>query len=516
MLKQFQPFAPSFIDFYKADHRRQYPDGTEMVMSNWTPRSVAHAPKVAGIDNKIVNFGIQYAIKYFLCDMWNMFFAMPKAQAVAKYKRRLDRSLGPDAVPMDHLEALHDLGYLPLSVRALPEGASVPARVAMATFENTDWTSEDPRFFWLTNYIESAMSCLLWQPCTSATQARLYRILLERAAWQTGADRSFVKFQAHDFSFRGMGGFDSAMASGGAHLAYFVGTDTVPALDWLEYYYNGDADKELLGCSVPATEHSVMCMGTMDGEFETFKRLITELYPKGFVSIVSDTWDYFQVLTQFLPRLKKEIMARDGKVVIRPDSGDPVKIICGDPDAPVGSPEYKGSVELLWEIFGGTTTPGGYRVLDSHIGLIYGDSITHARAEQITRLLREKKFASTNVVFGVGSFTYQYVTRDTFGFAVKATAGRVKGQDREIFKAPKTDGGMKKSARGLIAVVKNERGEYEQRDQVSRQLFENCELREVFRNGKLLIDESIATIRARVDEEIEREICALQAAKLQS
>lgn len=203
---------------------------------------------------------------------------------------------------------------------------------------------------------------------------------------------------------------------------------------------------------MPATEHSVMCMGGEVSEYDTFKRLITEVYPKGIISIVSDTWDYFAVLTETLPRLKDIIMSREGKVVIRPDSGDPVKIICGDPDAILGTPESKGTIELLWETFGGTTNSKGYKQLDSHIGAIYGDSITYDRARQITSSLISKGFASTNIVFGIGSFTYQYVTRDTFGMAMKATSGVINGKRVTISKNPKTDNGLKKSAKGLLRV----------------------------------------------------------------
>lgn len=205
----------------------------------------------------------------------------------------------------------------------------------------------------------------------------------------------------------------------------------------------------MIGVSVPATEHSVMCMGTEDSELETFKRLICELYPSGVVSIVSDTWDFWRVITEFTVALKPEILARQpnalglAKLVFRPDSGDPVKIICGDPDAEVGSPAYKGAVECLWEVFGGTTTDQGYKVLNERVGLIYGDSITLDRAQRILEGLEAKGFASNNLVFGIGSFTYNYLTRDTFGFAVKATWGQVNGVGRELFKDPITDSGVK-------------------------------------------------------------------------
>lgn len=495
----------TLIDGYKADHRRQYPVGTEMVYSNFTPRSTRHAPKVEGVDNKIVAFGIQYFIKWLLIEVFDEeFFKKPKKQVIKKYKRRLDNYLGPDAVPVDHIEELHDLGYLPLSIRALPEGSVVDERVPILTIANTHKAG-----FWLTNYLETVMSNIIWKPCNSATLARKYKILLTKYARKTGGDMFFLNFQAHDFSFRGMSSPQDAAVSGAGHLTCFAGTDTIPAIDLVEDYYGANSDTELVGASVPATEHSVMCAGGKADEYETFKRLITELYPSGIVSIVSDTWDFWQVVTDFLPRLKPLIMARSGgpvgdKVVIRPDSGDPVDIICGDPNAPEDSPQYKGAIECLWEIFGGTITPEGYKLLDSHIGLIYGDSITLERCNKILKKLEAKGFASTNVVLGVGSYTYQYNTRDTLGFAMKATAVTVNGEERAIFKDPKTDGGMKKSAKGYLAVFKNDDGEYVLHDEVAKAVADNCELKEVYRDGKLLIDQTLAEIRARINESIER------------
>lgn len=482
------------IDFYKADHRRQYPEGTSMVFSNFTPRSVKHLPEMEGTDKKIVHFGLQYFIKWFLIEtFYTEFFDKPKSKVVAQYKRRLDNALGKDAVPVEHIAELHDLQYLPISIWSLPEGSVVDARIPTFCIENTK-----PCGFWLVNYLESVLSCMNWQSSTSATIARRYKQLLTKYAKQTGSDLDFIKFQAHDFSFRGMGSLQSSIMSGAGHLLSFVGTDTVPAIDFLEDYYNADSDKELIGCSVPATEHSVMCMGGMKDEIGTFKRLITEIYPKGIVSVVSDTWDFWLVLSYYLPQLKDLIMARDGKLVIRPDSGDPVKIIVGDNGAPKDSYNRIGAIELLWRTFGGTKVIGEdgkeYKVLDPHIGLIYGDSITLERCDQILKGLSDKGFASSNVVFGVGSFTYQYVTRDTLGYAMKATAGIVNGEFREIFKDPKTDDGMKKSAKGYIAVHKGENG-YVMRDQVSREEFVDCEYKEVFRNGKLLKDYSLSEVR---------------------
>jgi len=294
-----------------------------------------------------------------------------------------------------------------------------------------------------------------------------------------------------------MSSVESAINSGMGHLLSFTGTDTIPAIDGLERYYNADADKELIGGSVPATEHSVMCSGEKDDEIGTFRRLITEIYPHETVSIVSDTWDLWKVLTEYLPKLKDEIMARNGKVVIRPDSGNPVDIICGDLNAEPGTPAHKGVVELLWDVFGGTRTEQGYKMLDEHIGAIYGDSITRDRATQICERLMNKGFAS-QVVFGIGSYTYQYNTRDTFGTAVKSTWVQIKGKGVSIFKDPITDSGMKKSAKGLLCVRQSDDGEYLLEQDVSEDVEATGMLRTVFLDGQLVEDDSLANIRGRL------------------
>lgn len=475
-------------DGYKVDHRRQYPDGTTLVYSNWTPRK----SRIEGV-NEVVFFGLQYFIKkYILEDFERYFFARPKEEVIKQYSRRINNYLGENNVGTEHIAALHDLGYIPMVFKAVPEGASVPVRVPMFTMYNTL-----PEFFWLTNYFETLLSNVVWLPCNSATIAKEYRRILDKYAQETSSVPEFVQWQAHDFSMRGMAGIDASLVSSAAHLLSFTGTDTIPAIDFLEQYYNADSDKELVGGSVPATEHSVMCMGTTEGEYETFKRLITEVYPKGIVSIVSDTWDLWKVLTDYLPRLKDEITTREGKVVVRPDSGNPVDILCGNPDGKTEE-ERKGVVELLWDVFGGTTNAKGYKELIPQIGAIYGDSITLERATQICERLKQKGFASTNVVLGIGSFTYQYNTRDTFGFAMKATYGEVNGEGREIFKDPVTDDGTKKSAKGLMKIT-FENGAYQLHDEVSWEEEQQGELKEVFRDGKLLVDYSLSEIRGRLN-----------------
>ena len=471
-------------DGYKVDHRRQYPIGTTLVYSNWTPRK----SRIEGVD-EVVFFGLQYFIKkYIIQDFDLYFFKQPKEEVVKKYARRINNYLGENLVGTKHIEDLHDLGYIPMVFKALPEGTSVPVRVPMFTMYNTL-----PEFFWLTNYFETLLSAVVWLPCNSATIAKQYRIVLDKYAQETSSVPEFVDWQGHDFSMRGMGGIEAAVTSSAGHLLSFAGSDTIPAIDFLEEYYNANSDVELVAGSVAATEHSVMCMGTTEGEYDTFKRLICEVYPKGIVSIVADTWDLWKVLTDYLPRLKDEIISREGKVVIRPDSGDPVDIICGNPNGKTEE-EKKGVIELIWDVFGGTTNSKGYKELVPQIGAIYGDSITVARATQICERLKSKGFASTNVVLGIGSFTYQYNTRDTFGFAMKATYGEVNGEGRAIFKDPITDDGTKKSAKGLMKIDLVD-GVYHLTDNVSWEEERKGELKELFRNSKLLIHHSLSEIK---------------------
>lgn len=363
------------------------------------------------------------------------FFNKPKDVAVAEFKRRVDTFLGPNNVGTKHIEELHDLGYLPIRIKALPEGTLCPIRVPALTFINTH-----PDFFWLTNYFETLISTTLWLPMTSATTARLYKKELIRHARKTGFKDVDLNFLIHDFSMRGMAGVEAAIMSGMGHMPSFCGSETIPAIAGLEEYYNADADKELIAATIPATEHSVMCAGGKEDELETFRRLITEIYPTGFVSIVSDTWDFWKVMTEYLPKLKDEILARDGRLVIRPDSGDPVHIIAG----------YK------------------QKVLNPKVGIIYGDSITLERQKEIYKRLEERGFAATNLVLGVGSYTYQYKSRDSLGFAMKATWCQVNGEGREIFKDPKTDDGTKKSLKGLIC-VQSDGDRYIAEDQVTKE-----------------------------------------------
>lgn len=489
--------ATLMCDFYKLSHRQQYPEGTEVVYSTWTPRM----SRIDGVD-RVVAFGFQGFIKKYLIDYFNENFFSKELNAVLdEYSRVVEFALGDKDPDVGHIIELHNLGYLPVVIKAVDEGSMVPIRVPMLTIENAD-----SRFFWLTNYLETVMSCEMWMPTTSATLAHQYRQILDRYAIKTAGDTSFVPFQGHDFSMRGMSCLEASQLSGSGHLLSFSGTDTIPAIHYLEQYYNADIEKELVGTSIPATEHSVMCAGgDGDAEFYTYKRLINDVYPSGFLSIVSDTWDLWECLDKIVKPLKEDILNRDGKVVIRPDSGDPVDIICGIQgsysDNYDKKPEDKGVVEILWDIFGGTVNEQGYKVLDPHIGCIYGDAITISRCTEICERLKKKGFASTNMVYGIGSFTYQYNTRDTFGFALKSTAVTVNGVERDIYKNPKTDSGFKKSQRGRVAVYEHGDDLYYE-DGLSKEQSDNYPnnvLTTVFENGKLVKDDSLSDVRSRLN-----------------
>ncbi len=506
-------------DAYKLGHIHMYPEGTEYVLSNFTDRG----SRIEGI-TETVHFGLQKFLQSWLTDKWEPFFAATEDEVAAQYEKFLTNVLGPEVgarVGVEHIRALHRLGYLPLRFRSLPEGAKVPLRVPKFTVENTH-----PDFFWLTNYIETPMSSEIWQPATSATLADHFRQLLDEHAIFTTGSTAGVDWQGHDFSFRGMPGVDAAAGSGMGHALSFTGSDNLNVLPSIEDFYgdltpaeqrafdkNGSLPKGFAPSappigSVPATEHSVATAFGPQDELGYF-RSVLDANPTGIVSAVSDSYDLWKVLTEVLPELKDEILARDGKLVIRPDSGDPVDILAGEQGS-YRTPEDRtpaevGVVELLWNLFGGTYTPQGYKVLDSHIGVIYGDSITYDRAKRIMTRLEDKGFASTNVVFGVGSFTYQYQTRDTFMSAMKATWVQVNGEGIDIYKDPATDNGTKKSARGRIAVLKHRlTGKYELADSTTEapaSVFEGGPfdaLETVWEDGKFVKTQTFAEVRARL------------------
>ncbi|HNQ19686.1 MAG TPA: hypothetical protein PKI46_01350 [Bacteroidales bacterium] len=464
-------------DGYKVGHKAMLAPGTTKLYGTWIPRSVKHAPK--GV-TKIVSFGQQLVWKWLHDEFEENFFNLSKDEAML-FGSDMSRYLGME-YDYHHFRELFDLGYLPIKVKSLPEGIETNPNIPHMTFVNTV-----DGFGWLTLYLETIVSALAWKPSTAATIAKLYRRQAEEWVAKTDFESMWlVDFMCHDFSARGLDPMSQYLIGLG-HATSFKGSDTLPVIPASRYFY-GVKDDEMPIFSVNASEHSVSTTKIFTvGEQQMIADWL-QIFPKGILSIVADTFDLWKLITEYLPANKEAIMAREGKLVIRPDSGDPVDIICGTEDytksklpyndvkdMPVEHPKQKGVIELLWDIFGGTINEQGYKVLDPHIGAIYGDSITPERQKQIYERLAAKGFAATNIVLGIGSFTYQYNTRDTLGFAAKGAWFEVEEEVRQsnsglgglkneipkkvkikttynIYKDPVTDDGTKKSLKGMCMV----------------------------------------------------------------
>lgn len=514
MYKVYKQTAATNLDSYKLGHAEQYAEGTGFVFSNFTPRSTRlfSAKNNKYYDDKIVVAGIRILVEE-IGYLWKTtFFDVPKDEALAEFEAICTPFTGGSGVQFikNKLGALHDLGYLPIIIRGLPEGSVVNPGIPVLFIYNTH-----PDFYFLPNFMETWISNELWKCMTSATTARLYRKILNDYVIQTGANVPFADYQIHDFSLRGQGGIVDGAKSGVGHLMFSLGSDCVPTAKMICDVY-GD-EPATVASSVPASEHATassnIIINTQGGkkskleaEIEFFTRYITEIYPNGVCSYVSDTYDYWGVLTEVLPMCKDTIINRKenqyglAKVVLRPDSGDPVRIICGYTEDEVVDgltpEEIKGSIQVLWELFGGTVNELGYKTLNQRIGLIYGDSITIDRATEILERLKNKGFAADNIVFGVGSYTYQYVTRDTLGFAMKATYTEVYDKKINIFKDPKTDAGTKKSAKGLLRVVMN--GSSNEYELLQEQDFIGTDATVVYlENGYIYNKELFADVRFR-------------------
>ena len=499
--KTFRAPAPYYSDGYKVGHKRMLAPGTDFLYGTWIPRSTKHAPK--GI-NKILSIGHQLTVRWLHAEWQENFFEMPRNTAT-KFGTDMAKYLG---MPYDasHFEALHDLGHLPIKIKALPEGIETNPNVPHMTFINTI-----PGFAWLTLYLETIISSLAWKPATSATIALQYRRNLVKWVTKTDPENAWlIPYLCHDFSARGLSPWDS-LSSGLGHAFSFMGSDSIVVIPASRYFYD-ESDDEVCIASVNASEHSVSTTKIFTvGEEQMMVDWLTD-FNEGIFSMVADTFDVTLVAKPgpggFCYNQKELIMSRAGKLVIRPDSGDPVEILCGhgrteltEQELRAGYPEFytKGLIECLWETFGGTINEQGYKVLDSHIGAIYGDSITLDRQIEIYERLEAKGFASTNIVLGVGSFTYQFTTRDTFGYAAKGAWFQENGNDHNIYKEPVTDDGTKKSLKGKCAVIE-ENGVYTVKTQCSVEEENMGLLQTIYENGNFYNQTTLTAIRAKVDE----------------
>ena len=477
------------IDFYKAVHAEMLPDGITKSVSYFTPRM----SRINRWD-KVVLFNLQGFIKTYIIDYFNReFFKKPFRRVVRDYKRIMDATLGKNAYKIGKIKALHKLGYLPIEIVSLPEGTLVPMHVPMFGITNTH-----PAFAWLPQALESLISAESWHPMIAATVGYTYRQIVNKYYDMTCDDMIQRSRALGAFDFRGEECLQSAVKAGAGWCLSFLNTATVPVIPYLESMYLCDCTKEPVAFGSPSTEHSVMCSNyAVDGdEITLLRRLLTEIYPNTSFSAVLDSYDYWNVVDNILPQLKPEIMAHNGCMLIRGDSGDCVDVVTK-------------TVFKLWDQFGGTINSKGYKVLDPHVKAIYGDSITIQRCEEIYRILTENGFACSNVALGVGSFSFQCIeedgtlkpfTRDTFSSCIKATYCEINNVPYPIFKNPK-DGGFKKSQKGCCVVFEDDDGELVYKDELtwaqaksdSRNL-----LQTVFKNGKLTKEQSLFEIRQRL------------------
>ena len=491
------------IDFYKAVHAEMLPKGITKSVSYYTPRM----SRVKRWDN-VVMFGLQGFIKTYLIDYFNeQFFSRPFKDVMFEYKRVMDASLGEDTYKIEKIINLHKLGYLPIEIVALPEGTMVPIHCPMFGITNTH-----PDFAWLPQSLESLISAETWHPQLAATVGYTYRQIVNHYYDKTCEDSISRARALGAFDFRGEECLESAVKAGAGWCLSFLNTATVPVIPYLEQNYNCDCTKEPVAFGSPSTEHSVMCSNyAVDGdEIALLRRLLTEIYPNTSFSAVLDSYDYWNIIDNVLPQLKDEIMAHNGCMLMRGDSGDCVDVVTK-------------TVFKLWEHFGGTVNSKGYKVLDPHIKAIYGDSITVQRCEEIYKILEENGFACSNVALGVGSFSFQCIeedgelkpfTRDTFSSCIKATYCEINGKPTLIFKNPK-DGGFKKSQKGCCTVFKQGFAPISFADGLTWE--EACAdplnlLETVFKDGKLIKEQSLSEIRERLHNgeffELRKEVSA--------
>lgn len=557
-------------DFYKQAHAEQYPKGLSKLVSYETPRKTRLKN-----DNSLVVIGIQAFTRKFLIEQFNdTFFSMAIEDIEKEFNRVIGSTLSKEYANFDKWRDLWELGYLPLEIKALDEGTLCPMGVPFIEVSNTH-----PNFAWLVEFIESKMSNDTWYPMCVAKRAYNYRKIVNEHYDKTVGIPELRKSAISEFGYRGGEGEDGSAMATGAFLTSFNKTATIPGLLWLEDNYNCDISDGTVGSGMISTEHSVMCSNfAVDGDEKTFlKRLITELYPTGNLSIVIDSYDHHKTLSELIcGELKDDILSRDGTLFIRGDSGNPIDIICGENScraeefsseeelakAMMGrdkgfnkgyklvgkvqgklmvaqytssntsplhytievepyqfTPADYGMVECLWNAFGGTINKLGYKVLDTHIRAIYGDSITPARADEIYTRLEFKGFAACNVALGAGSFSMQCVdeeeeqpdgtkllkmipfTRDTYGIAVKATYAELSdGTMLQLFKDPKTDTEkLKKSHKGMCKVYRDIDGDIRVQDGYnSKSNMDGNLLKTIFLNGYTMHECSIHDIRKRL------------------
>ena len=436
--------AMLFSDTYKQCHPRMYVDGLEFLASYLVPRrSMLENTK------EMVWYGLQYFNRRYLVEYFNnYFFKLSEEEVIKQYENSMNIQIGEGNYDTKNIVNLHRLGYLPLRIRALPEGSRVPMGVPCVEITNTH-----KDFAWVVQWIECILQVELWKPCFHATVGDLYR--QEANYWyDKTVDDMKPEMACADFGMRGMSCMEEAVKCSSAWLLSFNKTSTIPAIEFIDKYYDANCADNGLGKGAVSVEHSVVgaWYAVHGDERSLIHKLLTSDYPDTSFSYVADTYDYWDIVNNVIPSLKEEILTHNGKLLIRPDSGDMVDIAVR-------------TVQALWDCFGGTVNSKGYKVLDPHIGIIYGDGCSLKNVREVWEKYEELGFAANNIFFGVGAFCFTALiengkmvvgTRDTFGMAMKATYGVVNGKEIHIYKDPKTDTSkLKKSHKGCCIVRGN-------------------------------------------------------------
>jgi nicotinamide phosphoribosyltransferase len=450
-------------DSYKASHWLQYPPGTTHVFSYIESRG--------GLHGHTLFFGLQYILKEYFTKTVTADDVELAAGVCAAHGVPFNRS------GWMHVVNAH-AGRLPVRIRAVAEGTLVPVHHVLLTIENTD-----PACAWLTSFLETAL-LRVWYPITVATNSWATKQIIARYLEQTG-DPAGLPFKLHDFGARGVSSLESALLGGMAHLVNFMGTDTMSALLGARVYYN----EPMAGFSIPAAEHSTITAWGRDGEADAYRNMLRQFAkPGSLVAVVSDSYDLdHAVKALWGGELKQAVIDSGATVVIRPDSGEPTRIVLQ-------------TVQSLDEAYGSDVNAKGYKVL-RHVRVIQGDGITRESIDSILAALMAHGYSADNVAFGQGGALLQQVNRDTQHFAMKCSAVQVAGQWRDVFKDPITDPTKRSKAGRLTLLKKGDAFATVRIDSPAHaEALEggwNDALRTVFKDGRLLIDDSFAQIRAR-------------------
>ena len=449
-------------DSYKITHWKQYPPGTEGIYSYVESRG--------GMSSETVFFGLQYYLKTYLEGPRFSLADISDATAFCNshFGQRLFNQEG-----WTRLYHKHE-GRLPVRIKAVPEGMVVPTHNVLLTIENTD-----AEFPWLTNYLETLLM-KVWYPITVATLSREIKKTILEFLERTG-DPSLIDFKLHDFGYRGVSSEETAAIGAAAHLLNFKGTDTLAGIVMLQDYYHA---RDLPGFSIPASEHSTMTAWGKAREVDAYRNMLTA-FPSGLVACVSDSYDVFRACEKIWGEiLKPDVEHRQGTLVIRPDSGDPVKVLAQ-------------VFDILSAKFGCTTNAKGYRVLPSYVRVIQGDGVNLFTIQNVLyQLTKLHGWSADNISFGMGGALLQQVNRDTQKFAMKCSAVRIDGQWRPVFKDPVTDPG-KNSKHGRLALVKDELGGFTTLEDVNEAGVQADVLQVVFENGKVVKEYDLESIRCR-------------------